>query len=344
MIQNDKYFLLFGLGAGQRSWRGMWLLAWLYLGTLGFAALLAPPAFWLIQAWFQAAPNELNSYLAHKGFDTYFGRFRYLGLLIALPWILTVCRLWSLRRLGLLWGSDDMRRFATAFVAGFGLLLAVAAIQLWATPSAFRGWEGAERVAWILLRALAGGVVVALLEEIVFRGLILRLFYTALGPVLAVVLGSLFFSYAHFKMPSDVWERVFPVQAAAQAVPAEEVADSPPPRDAQRVKWWSGFFVAFWTLFGITRDFALVPFLSYFALGVALSVLTLRLRTLMPAVGLHAGIVFAMLAYKNLCYITDGGLFFGSGRLVDGLLVLGLLTLVAAGCVLLPMRPDARNS
>ena len=157
---------------------------------------------------------------------------------------------------------------------------------------------------FLLSGALLGGLLIGLLEEIVFRGMSFRMFYTWVKPLPALLLTSLFFSYAHFKIPDSVWEQT-----------------------SGQVDWGSGFFVGFWTLFGILPGWDLLIFVNLTLFGLVLGMLVLRQRSLMGAVGFHAGIVFAILAYTDATTIhqvvAESGRphwFWGSGGLRDGFL------------------------
>jgi membrane protease YdiL (CAAX protease family) len=65
---------------------------------------------------------------------------------------------------------------------------------------------------WVTL-SFAFGIIVSTIEEIIFRGLILRLFYTAtLYPWAALTLSAAFFAYTHFKIPTGEWTKVGSIQ------------------------------------------------------------------------------------------------------------------------------------
>jgi membrane protease YdiL (CAAX protease family) len=109
------------------------------------------------------------------------------------------------------------------------------------------------------------------------------MFYTAVRqPWLALALMSAFFAYTHFKVPTSVWLHVAP-----------------------GVHWDTGFFVAYWTTFGITENFDLAEFVVLALLGLVLGLLTLKSGSLLPAIGLHAGIVSAMFFYRG-SGLTEG--------------------------------------
>lgn len=303
--QRERTFLLFDVATGERSWRGLWILLGVYLGAIVFSAIVSPWVYWLVQVWANATPNELNTYLARKSFDDYFDRLRWVPVLLSLPWIMRVCGLLSWERLGV---SLD-KRSLFAWIRWFLLGCFVVGIAAW-IQCVFTQVDAKSGLTWlsglgIIFKALAGGLILGFLEETVFRGLIFRLFYTALTPLWAVILSSAFFAYTHFKMPGAVWDAT-----------------------DQVVSWKSGFFVGFWTLLGITQNFELLAFVNLWALGVLLCLIFMRFRSLLPCMGFHAGIVALLLSYKKLFVIHDDPLrwLLGSGKMIDGSVPLVLLS------------------
>jgi membrane protease YdiL (CAAX protease family) len=87
---------------------------------------------------------------------------------------------------------------------------------------------------------------------------------------------SAFYAYTHFKVPTSVWTHV----------PAGVHADT-------------GFFVAYWTVFGITVDFDWAQFTTLWLLGMVLGSLVLRRGSLWPAIGLHAALVTEMVFLRG---------------------------------------------
>ncbi len=299
-------FLLFGLNGAQTSVRGVLLLVLVYFGSLVVAAILAPPIYFFVQ-WL--APD---SYLAGKSFADYFDRLRWLPVLIGLPLLIRVCGLWSLDRLGLAFYREDRGWMLRGFVAGVFMLAAVMAPQLYFSPVAWKP-ETLGAVVTILGLSLLGAVLVSLLEEIVFRGLILRIFYTATRLVgVAVLISALFFAYTHFKLPGEVWAGF----------------------DGE-VGWTTGFWVAGWTVIGIGVNFDWIPFANLTVLGLILALLFLRSGRLATCIGLHAGLVFVLLSYRRMVDILpfapevhDLRWFWGSDKIIDGVWTLILLVLV----------------
>jgi len=319
----ERDVLLFGLGAHERSSRGLVLILGVYLGSLVFAALLAPPAYWFVQWLAGVGVGAPVPYLAGKGFEDYFDRLRWVPVVLGLPLLLRACGLLSPLALGLDMGRGGRREFLRWWLAGLGVAGTVVVMQaafreVTARPAAAGGgWLG------VGVMALLGGLLLGLLEEIVFRGLVLRSLLSAVRTVLvAVLLAALFFAYVHFKMPDEVWQ-----QAGGE------------------VRWWSGFYVALWTLLGISRNFEALLFTNYVLLGLLLSLLYLRTRSLMSCAGLHAGLVFVMLTYSKLfAPMVTAPWFFGGATLRDGLLTTILLAALCAVVAVLPGRPAGRSS
>ena len=55
LCERDKRFVLFDLAIGQVSWRGVALLAALFIGSLGVAAVLTPVVYWAAEWWDSAS-------------------------------------------------------------------------------------------------------------------------------------------------------------------------------------------------------------------------------------------------------------------------------------------------
>lgn len=316
-------FICFGLGDDRFTWRGVYLLFALYFGGMLLAALLAPWVYYAVQFWNNAAPSDLSTYLARKGFPDYFDRLRYLPVVLGLPWLLRVTQLWSWRGLGFTLSMRSLREFFIWAVLGIVMLEVVIFVQMetiYVTDEARYGFGGAGNV---LLKAAFSALTVALLEQLVFRGLVFRLFYSALRPIPAIVVAAAFFAYVHFKMPDSVWDA-----SGGEVTP------------------FSGFFVAWWSLLAITQDFQWVPFLNLLVLGVLHNVLFLRVRSLWTGVGLHAGFVFMILSYQKLfnTWQAPSPSFVGTERIVDGflpaILMLGMTIILLRRPLAKPAKPE----
>jgi membrane protease YdiL (CAAX protease family) len=282
--QRDARFVLFGLDADQTSGRGVKLLAAVFFGSLLIAAVLTPPAYWLVEWWHDRTGSANAAWLLGKGVDVYFDRLRMAAIVLGLPWLMSRCHLWSWSELGLAIKKSAMRAGAWWWLGGLALIFGLA---LWKNSPTTTVTSTVGMAAGQVLRqslsALLAGLILGFVEEVIFRGMILRICYTATRrPWLALAAMSAFFAYTHFKVPTSVWLHVTP-----------------------GVHGDTGFFVAFWTTFGISENFDLAQFTALWLLGLVLGALTLRTGSLWPAIGLHAGLVTAMFFYRGNG-LTDG--------------------------------------
>ena len=298
-LSREREFLLFGISPEVRSWRGVWLLLGVFLGAMVFAALFSPPVYWAILAWAQAYPNDLNTYLADKDFPRYFDRLRWLPVIIAFPWLLKVCGLWSWQVLGLRGWPGWGRSMLSWFVVGIVLLGLAAAVQACAIGIEPKGvWSLPGFIQTVAISVMAG-MVLALIEESVFRGLVLRIFYTAMRPLPAIAVAAFFFAIVHFKkIPAEIWS------------------------DETAVNWGSGFYIGFWTLLSVGTTFEWIKFLNLFLTGMVLCLLFIKTRSLWPCIGLHAGWVAFRQIYAKFIIVGESEFYWlwGSESMIDGLL------------------------
>jgi membrane protease YdiL (CAAX protease family) len=252
------------------------LLAVVFFGSLFIAAVFTPPAYWLVQWWHDQTGSANAQWLLDKGVDVYFDRLRLGVIVLGLPWLMSKCQLWSWKGLGFSFAKADRRAFYLCCLTG---VLLIYFLAQWSEVVATADWKSPS----LLFQALLAGLLLGFLEETIFRGMILRMFYTATRrPWLALALMSAFFAYTHFKVPTSVWRHLAP-----------------------GVHWDTGLFVAYWTTFGISENFAPAQFVVLWLLGMVLGWLTLKTGSLLPAIGLHAGIVSAMFFYRG-SGLTEG--------------------------------------
>ena len=302
-LPRESTFLLFGLGVHERSWRGLCLVALLFFGSLLFAAVVSPLVYWGFAVWNESAPNELNRYLAEKGFPRYFDRLRWLPVVLFLPWLIRRCGLWSWVTLGFRLERGLWRELLRWAGVGSTLLFIVVLGQILAGSLILRANFSGSEILGIIITALLSGIIVGFLEEVVFRGVIFRTFYCVCSPLIAAFISSLFFACVHFKkIPEQVWA---------------------PDSD---VTLGSGFYVGFWTLISITQTFDPLHFVGLFFVGLVLTLLFMRTRSLWSCVGMHAGWVSLLAVVRRLYRPggTDSKFWWGSERIIDG----GMATLL----------------
>ena len=311
-IGRDREFILFGLSPGEKSWRGVSLLAVVLIGTLLIAALVSPWIYWGVLAWAEAAPNELNHYLADKDFPRYFDRLRWLSIILILPWLLKRCGLLSWNSLGYGSISREWRSTIQWFGMGLAMLALVAIVQNFTVGLNIRMPLISGAFMAVLLMGIMSGILVGVVEETVFRGAVFRMFYTAINPTLAVIVSALFFAAVHFKkIPDSLWMD-------------------------NTVSLGSGFYLGFWVMLSVILSFEFFKFINLFLAGLILNLLFLKTRSLMPCIGLHAGWVCFRAVYRKYAE-TNGeaaNIIWGSETVIDGIFpsVIMVLLVIALGC------------
>ena len=233
------------------------LLAY-FAGVILLACLLSPPLYWAGSA---LAEHGVLPFLKGFPFHRYFSRcFQLAALLMLWPafrWI-------GIRRLGELgiernplWRRDLLAGLAIAFLPVLALGAGYLAFHIYRWKSGIPLVPGL----WILATASA----VAILEEFLFRGVLLGLCLRSMRPVAAVLVSSAVFAVVHFM-------RV--------AKPASE----------EVVNWTSGF-AQLPHVFSSAPQWPVLGWgiFSLLLAGILLAVVTLRTRSLFLPIGLHAG-------------------------------------------------------
>ncbi|MGE9295229.1 MAG: CPBP family intramembrane glutamic endopeptidase [Puniceicoccales bacterium] len=320
MIERDRQFVLFGLSPDRYNRRGLWLLLAIWLAAVLFSAVAAPLVYFVMKGIAQGSPDGLAASLLERPFDKFVDRCRYIPVLIMLPWVMLQV---SLIGRGFVRANDlDLRPGAgVAFVYSLclgsalaGLLFILQLVFTWYWP---QDYGGAGWWAALIGKALLSATLVALIEEIIFRSLIFRLFYTAIRPELAILISSMIYAYLHFSAP-----------AAMLAGPNENPGII------------AGMQIALLNAAGGILNFNAIEFANYTALGALFCVLYLRARSLWAPVGLHAGIVFVMLMYQGAFHVFPDNIrwLLAGGGLTDGVLPLILtLALTAVFAIRLPV-------
>lgn len=227
-------------------------------GVVLLACLVSPPLYWVGDA---LAERGVLPFLRGFPFHRYFSRCLQISTLILLWPAFRLAGVWSLGAFGIarnpVWKRDLAAGLAIAFVPVVLLAAGYIGLDIYSLKT---GLAGAG-----LLKVVSTAAAVALLEEFLFRGVLLGLCLRALGPWPAAVVSSVIFGLVHFL-------RV--------AKPAAKVP----------VDWLSGFSqlplacssAPAWPLLGW-------GFLSLVIAGLILSFATLRTRSLFLPIGLHAG-------------------------------------------------------
>ncbi|MCC5805288.1 MAG: CPBP family intramembrane metalloprotease [Opitutales bacterium] len=306
MAGRDERFLLFGTPPDRFDWHGVGWFALLFAAAFAVGAVVAPPLYagviWLGAG---AEAGTLLHYLAGKQLDVYVDRVRLLFALGATLWLIGYCRLWG--RFGFVWDRRGAVEFMCWFGVGAAMLAAMTGLQWIFLGPEWAAGAGPDRLARTVTGALATALAVGFLEEAIFRGMVFRMFYTAVRPAAAVVLSALVFAAVHFKGVS------FDPEAELQ--------------------WWSGFAVAWQSFLAVVYTFEFFPFVNLFLAGVALNLLFVRTGGLMACVGLHAGWVVVRQTWaKSVSLESEAGVFWLGGRgVVDGVVPVFILCVLIGG-------------
>ena len=320
-MRRSRDMMLFGANETEHIFRGLALFVYVYVGASIFAAIFTPLSYWIVQWLNEISPNDITTYLLRKRVDIFYDRLRWLPIVLSLPFLLKTCGLFSFKNLGIAFDKHSLKIFGKYCIFGVCCVLLIFLIQY-----LFLGFRLKPDVNFVrvILNAFAGSLLLAILEEIVFRGLLMRCIYTAFGPISAILLSSLFFAYKHFKAPTSIWD------ATAEGGKCAE--------------WFSGFSVMYYDSIGIAYNFSLIVFSSLVALGIILSIFYIKTKSLNSAIGFHFGTVFCMLiCKKSFEHVSDKyQLFLGSEWITDG--ILGLSALCAIMLFAIFFIRDAKNN
>lgn len=294
---------LFGLSEEQYSYRGLFWFAAVYLGAFLLAGLLAPPLYFLF-GWLaeRAGDDSLWAYLYSKPFDRYVDRVRMLATAGAVLWLIRYCRLWG--RFGFDWSRHGWLQFVFAFAAGVLMLALMLPLQVLVLDLEWQLPSSSAAVVRAIVVAMLAALLLSWLEEAIFRGMLLRIFWTAFARVAAVVISSFVFAIVHFKrVPWD--------------------------RDAE-VGIGSGLEVAAMGVFSFVYTFEFFHFVNLFLAGVLLSMVFIRTGNLAACMGLHAGWVTVRGLWGDWVTVGDSSATFwvGSRGVVDGVLPVFILAAV----------------
>ena len=281
--------------------RPLWALV-IYIVVVFFGgALLAPWLYWLAQHFARSIPE-----LANAPFHRFMDR-SFLILALAGMWpLLRALGAKSLRETGLVPPYGQSKKLLGGLLLGFISLAVVAAIVLVADGRTLMGGFSAGRVIKTILNAAATAAVVAILEEILFRGGVFgglrRIFYWPL----ALGLSSLIYALVHFLQRAEF---------------------------TGTVAWFSGLKLLPRMLAGFADFHALIPgFFSLTLAGVLLGLAYQRTGNLYFSIGLHAGWIFWLKIFGTFSAEVPRAAvwFWGTGKMVDGWLAFLVLALTLA--------------
>ncbi|MEE2959654.1 MAG: CPBP family intramembrane glutamic endopeptidase [Myxococcota bacterium] len=267
-------------------------------GILLIAAVLSPPLYLLAS---QGLPEALWDVLRKFKFPQYYNRVAmFVALVGAIPFLRSI-GISDWKRMHLAPNAHWLRDLALGLGVGFGSMGLAAGVVYWIGAVEAKPYF---KEMWFLM-ATGTAVAVALIEEFLFRGVLMAAFLRV-WPERKTLAGlSLVFALLHFvgKHPSHSHY------------------------NNSEVDLWSGFRLIpelFWQF--LEPNLVVGKFLTLTLVGFTLGWVTLKTRSLAVAIGLHCGWVW-VLRMLTLATLRKGEPTFWIGR--D--LTTGLLALVVVG-------------
>jgi membrane protease YdiL (CAAX protease family) len=289
-----------------------WLLVYLAVVFLG-AGLIAPALYDLAQ-WSGRQWPALGG-LARNPFHRFVIRAA-LGLAIVGLWPFSKkFRMFDVREIGLSDGKPRLqpraaKQIVLGFLVGFVSLATVAALAVVFGNREFNGEHTAGQFVRYLVSAAAAAIIVAVIEEILFRGALYGVLRKGVAPAAALILSSAIYAAVHFIQKAE---------------------------PTGTVTWLSGVEllpVLFRNLGDITT---LIPaFLTLFVAGAILATMYQRTGMLYVSIGLHGGWIFWLKSYRFFTRQIHGqpSAFWGTDNLIDSWLACLVLAALLAGALL----------
>jgi membrane protease YdiL (CAAX protease family) len=300
------------------------VVLWL-IGTILLAACLFP---WIYTGGKALADHAASQDLAaiwesigrsakRADLGTYFSRSLYAAVLLLLPWL--IFRLRRIRKLSRVAPSAVAHQSIGWRTRLLHLISAIilAAGMLWLLGSTLR-MAGAfatdpdpASLSRIISKALIPAFFGAVIEEWLFRGLLLGIWLRILPPRKALLTVSFIFAFVHFLAPPD-----------GSGIPNP----SAPLAGFQMLGLIFGHF--------LNPQFIAAEFLVLFTVGLILGGTRMRTDSLWFPIGLHAGWIFAFKSFNMLHVELDTPLrpLWIGDSLRSGLLPLATLLVTAAIC------------
>lgn len=282
--------------------------AFVFLG----GALLAPWLFWLAQSTAHTFPNAFGQFfpkLAANPFHRYVDRSLLVLALAGLPILSRGLGAKSWRELGLVKPAGHWRKFLAGLLLGFVSLALIVGLALLFKARALDGNLSAALLIKKLLGVAVTALIVAVVEEILFRGGIFGGLRRVFDWRFALVVSSAIYALVHFLERAELFGPV---------------------------TWLSGLQLLPRMLHGFLDVQKLFPgFLNLTLAGALLALAYRRTGNLWFSIGLHAGWIFWLKSSGLIAGVAPGVsvAFWGSGKLIDGWLafLVLLLTLALSG-------------
>jgi len=260
-----------------------------FLFILSFAAVLLLAVF-LSPLLYQILPYK---------FERIFNRIVMVGTLICVALFVRIKKE-TFAEYGLIWQKDSLCFLLTALIAPVLVLSIYVALQIAVGEAVFSlrdvsAWKWVQRI----LLAVSAGLLIGTIEEFFFRGAVtngLRKIWSSpkLGLGLTLLITNLFYSIVHFVHAKKPF-----VDSTPDFIDGFRLLAAPFSSFAHFGSFWPGF-------------------VGLFIFGLMLSGLTLKTKSLYPAIGLHAGAVFFIKTDGLWVDFSATNMIWGSGKMYDG--------------------------
>ena len=276
-------------------------------------ALLAPPLYWLARYFAQVLPK-----LAAEPFHRYVDR-SILGIALVGLWPLVKnLGFASVSEVGLVSPRGQGKRLAGGFLLGLISLALVAGPAFAFHARVLNTKPSGGEIAHKLLGAAATAIVVAVLEEILFRGALFGALRKAFNWIFALAISSFVYALMHYFKSADI---------------------------AGPVTWHSGLQLLPLMFQNLSNFHAMVPgFFNLTLAGILLAWAYHRTGNLYFSIGLHAGWIFWIKSYAvvsssapqaNLWLWGSGSMAIVNGWIALPVLLLTLMVFAKA----IPKKP-----
>lgn len=262
-------------------------------------------------------------------FERIFNRIVMIGVLICVLVFVRI-RKETFQNYGMIWTQDSLRFWLTAFLTPIAVLSFYIGVQVLA-GEAMLTLKQVAPAQWIsrILMAFGAGLIIGVIEEFFFRGAVMnacrRLWASPnrIGLFTSLLITNLFYSIVHFVHAKKPF-----VDQTPDFIDGFRLLLAPFSSFGEFGTFWPGF-------------------VGLFIFGMMLSGLTLKTKSLYPAMGLHAGAVFFTKTDGLLVDFGPYHAWWGSGRMYDGFIgwvALGVLYLILYFSVSRPPSSGSRVS
>ena len=253
------------------------------------------PGLWHLAQWgARLFPGHFFLNLAHCPFHRFMDRAFLLLALAGLWPLLTIFGVKSWSDLGLVSPAGQGRRLLGGLTTGFVTLGLVALLAVAVGGRPLADFRGGARVAGVFFSAMGTAVVVAVLEEVLFRGGLFNGLRRVMWWPVALGITCLIYALVHFLQHGEV---------------------------TGPVHWYSGLTLLPAMLGGFAELTALVPgFFTLALAGLLLGLAYQRTGNLYFSMGLHGGWIFWLKCYRSFTADIPGepSWIWGTGKLIDG--------------------------